>query len=157
MKCHLNVCITVSTFKCQLEAHWLWISLSITHCQILLWQLGSPCPLKRSWINSIFADSVILTNIATKTAPTGQLTALQAFNALKEKLTGYVMPSKMLTKMSSPITLQEQHQSLPKTSISIISDWHFNMGINGKFTFYISSGAGKSVISTNIFLVNNNR
>ena len=27
-----------------------------TNCQMLLWKLGSLCPLTRSWINSIFAD-----------------------------------------------------------------------------------------------------
>ena len=35
------------------------------NCQMLLWQLESLCSLTRSWINYIFADSVILTNITT--------------------------------------------------------------------------------------------
>ena len=33
-------------------------------------------------------------------------------------------------------TLQEQRQSLPKTRISIISDWNINIGVYGNFFLY---------------------
>ena len=62
----------LAPFKCQLGfSLTLKFSKHHTNCQMLLWQLGSICLLMGSWINSIFANSVILTNIATTTITSG--------------------------------------------------------------------------------------
>ena len=68
VKCHSDVCFVPSTLQCQLISPY---TLNFSNCWrnnwMLFWQLGSLDDKLGKWINSFFADSVILTNIATNT------------------------------------------------------------------------------------------
>ena len=63
VNCHLNVCFVPNTCMCPLISS---LTLKFSNCwgnnQMLLLQLGSLLDQTWSWFNSIFANSVILTN-----------------------------------------------------------------------------------------------
>ena len=64
--CEMSFWCLLCTLKCQMVTQY---ALNFSNCWgnnwMLSWQLGSLDEKSKNWINSIFADSVILTKIAT--------------------------------------------------------------------------------------------